>query len=142
MTDLKEAVEGAKAEEIKELFAPLGLDNVYSFNLLLEQLQSIKTKLAEYEKTQSADAETQKKQIAESLETLKKAGVKLEEKGDEWKSKVHSLREGDALASFVAMLQPSPTGSLRTGAGGEEDKKSGELTESERSDIKRVKEEM
>ena len=139
---LKEAVENAKAEEIKELFAPLKLDNIYSFKMLQEQVHSQAAKLAEYEKTQSADAETQKKQIAESLETLKKAGVKLEEKGDEWKSKVHSLLEGDELASFVAMLQPPPTGSLRTGAGGGEDKKAGELTESERNDIKRVKEEL
>ena len=139
---LKEAVENAKAEEIKELFDPLGLNSVYSFKMLLDKVHSLTTKVAEAEKTQSADSETQKTQIAESLDTLKKAGVKLEEKGDEWKSKVHSILEGDELAAFVALLQPSPIGSVRTGAEGGEDKKSGELTESERNDIKRVKEEM
>jgi len=142
MTDLQEAVESAKAEEIKELFAPLELENVYSFKLLNEQVHTLKTKLAEYEKNESADEETQKKKITESLEVLKKAGVKLEEKGDEWKSRVHTLLEGDDLAAFVAMLQPSPIGSLRTGEGGEKDKNSGELTEGERRDAQLVIEDM
>lgn len=141
MSDLKEAVENAKAEQIKELFAPLGLDNVYSFKLLNEQVQALKTKLAEYDKNHSADEESQKKKIAESLEVLKKAGVELEEKGDEWKPKVHSFLEGDDLAAFVAMLQPSPVGSLRTGEDGQ-GKNAGELTEAERKDLQAVSEAM
>ena len=140
---LEEAIKNADAKEISELFKPLGFEGVDSFPSLLEAVKKQAEQLAEGTKAlEEKAAEDKTKKITESAEALKKAGVKLEEKVDDWKAIVHSMLEGDDKGRFLGLLADNPAGSTRTGEGDDKGKNSKELTEGEREELTVAREEM